>query len=100
MLNQHDQASHLRSRMNNGRVSEKEEVDIFNLPPRSEKHRSIKKTEQKETTPSGKIHIWITRIIVLAFLGLLAFIVFYFSNGFELNDELKKDAVKLIDIVR
>ncbi|MGM7701711.1 hypothetical protein ACSVDE_08265 [Pseudalkalibacillus sp. Hm43] len=100
MLNQHDQASDLRAKMNNGHVSEKDEVDILHLPPRSEKHRSNKKTKQKETTPSGKIHIWITRIIVVAFLGLLVFTVFYFSNGFDLNDELKKDAVKLIDIVR
>lgn len=100
-MSQNDQASELRAKViSEKEVKKEEEMDVFNLPPRSKTHGTSKKSQEKETTHSGKIHLWVTRSIVLAFLCLLIFTMFYFSSGSQLNEKLKKDAVNLIDIIR
>jgi hypothetical protein len=97
-LSQNDQASELRAKVFSEKVVKKdEEMDIFNLPPRSKIHS--KKSQEKETIHSGKIHLWVTRSIVFAFICLLIFTVFYFSSS-QLNGKFKKDAVNLIDVIR
>lgn len=95
-MTQQDQATRLREKVK----STYEVPDVMALPPRSEKHGVKNKTQQKETTQSSKLHIWITRSIVLAFLCLLVFTILYFSNVIGINVNLPKETDQLIDIDR
>ncbi|WP_349407597.1 hypothetical protein [Pseudalkalibacillus sp. SCS-8] len=106
-MTQHDQASSLRnkvkpvSNLEMNAIQDTEEIDVLNLPPRSSKHRkSPKKTTQKETPYSGKGHIWVTRGIVIAFIFLLFFTIFYFTNGFNLIPEIESESDVFIKIDR
>ncbi len=65
-----DQASSLREKVSDvaNPPLHSHEVDIMNLPPRSEKH-SRSRAQQKKKISQGKLHLWITRGIVISFLG-------------------------------
>ncbi|MCF6137609.1 hypothetical protein [Pseudalkalibacillus berkeleyi] len=95
-MTQQDQATRLREKVKSTSYG----PDVMELPPRSEKHGVKNKSNQKETIQSSKLHIWITRSIVLAFLGLLVFTILYFTNVISINVNMPKETDQLIDIDR
>ncbi|MCF6408262.1 hypothetical protein [Pseudalkalibacillus salsuginis] len=96
-----DQASSLRGKVND--IAEpplqSHEVDIMNLPPRSVKHLRSR-AQQKKTISQGKLHLWITRGIVISFLCMIFFIVYYLSSDMNMDQEMKKGTVRLINIIK
>ncbi|WP_221565249.1 hypothetical protein [Alkalihalobacillus sp. TS-13] len=93
-----DQASILREKVNNDEIAmDNDEVDILNLPPRSEKH-SRSKGQTKEATQPDKTYLWITRGIAIAFICMIVFIVYYLTYEMPFQ-EIKKDGIQPINIV-
>ncbi|MGP4082165.1 hypothetical protein ACTWQL_19950 [Pseudalkalibacillus sp. R45] len=93
-----DQASILREKVNNDEsATDNEEVDILNLPPRSEKH-SQSKGQTKETNQPDKTYLWVSRGIAIAFICMIVFIVYYLTYEMPIQ-EIKKDGIHPINIV-
>ncbi|WP_408006560.1 hypothetical protein ACJROX_17890 [Pseudalkalibacillus sp. A8] len=100
-MEKQDQATLLREKVNDiaDPSLHSNEVDIMNLPPRSEKHSGTG-AQQKKTISQGKFHLWITRGIVISFLCMIFFIVYYLSSDMDMDQEMKKDTVRLINIIK
>lgn len=87
MSNQNeDQAENLRKQLEEASSNEKpplEEVDIFSLPSRKEKHKIVKESkprkqeEKKEDKKKKKIPFPIIRLLLFLFLLLIALMITY-----------------------